>query len=121
MADFSSISNEALRTLVSGSPALATLDDAQLTEMITRFAVAGPEQQVAYVEIFQQEQAMRLDLERRQAQEISDASTKVDQAMSELQKAQREYDTATRQLAESQNLAQDEQHANDLLKQLESI
>lgn len=121
MTNFSLILNPALQAFAMSSPAILSLSEEEQQSMVSRFVAATPEEQAAYIAIFDQEKVNVATIEARQAQELAGAASSVDQAMDDLRKAQHQYDTVVRQTLESKSLAEDEQRANDILKQLESI
>lgn len=121
MTDLSLVANPTLQLLAADSAAVQSLSETDQQALVARFAAATPEQQVAYIRILEQEKADTAAMEARQAQEVADAAAQVDQATEELQKAQRQYDTVVRQTLESKSIAEDEQRANDILTQLNSL
>lgn len=121
MVDFSSITNDALRSLAMTSPALATLEDGEKQEMVGKFAAANEGDQAYYLSVFQTEKRDLTDLDQRWSQELADAAAQVDEASRELQKVQHDYDASVLKMLEARSQAEDEKHAEEILTQLQSL
>lgn len=121
MVDFSSITNDALRSLAMTSPAMATLDDAEKQNMISKFASANEDDQAYYLSVLQKEQQDLAEVDQHWSKDLADAAVQMDEASKELQRVQKDYDTSVRKMLEARSQAEDDKHAEDILTQLQSL
>ncbi len=121
MVDFASIQNDILRTLAMSSTAIATLDEVKKAEMISSFASATPEEQTYYISVLEGEKQSNQLIDDKWSEELNSATQEVEAAMDELNRVQREYDTAVRTGLEDQSRIADNERAEQILAELENI
>lgn len=121
MVNFVSIQNEALRELAMSSTAIATLDEVKKAEMISTFASANSEDQSYYISVLKGEKQENQLIDDKWSVELNSATQEVEAAMDELNRVQKDYDTAVRVGLEDQSRAVDDQRAEQILAELASI
>lgn len=121
MIDFSPITNEELRQLAQHSAAVASLSEPEQQAMIMKIAQASDEEQASYVAVFEKESQDLQDINQHEEGDLAEAVKEVDEASSDIQHLEKDYDTSVRISAEADSRALDDAHTADILTQLQSL
>lgn len=117
MVDFSLISNEKLRLLATTSPAIATLDDFEKQEMVSRFQNANADDQLLYISTLENEQQDLQETNKRWSKDLAQAAATIDETMQDM----KHIESDVLKFEETRSQEDDDKHAEEILLQLRSL
>lgn len=121
MVDFFKIQNEQLRSLVIGSPAILSLNEAVQTQIIGKIAMASAEKQQSLINILEKEQTDLDASEKAKLVEVDAQIAELNDLMARLNDLEHQYTLAVSNYVEVKSQTDDQKVLGQLLEQLDKI